>query len=141
MTIENRLALYENIHYSKGFRFYATIVIGIICILYSDKVKHKYNINLLYNIFYIGLIAATLFYNSNILLRPFVYFIYLQFVTIAYTLLYLKKHIKEGTFSIVSFWSIVVILMLYFLVSIASNTFTQYYFIWQKQEQVSIMPF
>ncbi len=140
MSIEDRLMIYEGIHYSKGLRFYATIVIGIICILYSDKVKQLFNTNLLYNIFYFGLLTATLFYNSNILQRPCMYFIYLQYVTIAYTLYYLKNNIKKGIFYGLSYWSIIVILLLYLLVSILANTYTQYYFIWQVAGKMAVMP-
>ena len=140
MSVEDRLMLYDDIQYTKGFRFYSTIAIGIVCIIYGDKVKKTYSINLLYNLFFCGLLSATLFYNSNLLQRPLMYFIYLQFVTIAYTLVYLRNNITKSV-NRVCFWFLVASLALYLLVSIHANTYTQYYFIWQEPKEISMLSF
>lgn len=130
-SIEERFMLYEDFQKAIGPRFYATVVIGAVCIFYSTKVKKTFNINLFYNLFYIGLLTYVLFYNSPILSRACLYFTCVMFVTIAYTLYYLIANRREGINYLV-FISIIAILLLYFLVMLYSNWYTYYYFIWQK---------
>ena len=130
-TIEERFLLYEDFQKAIGPRFYATVAIGALCIFYSNKVKKTFNINLFYNLFYIGLLTYVLFYNSPLLSRACMYFTCVMFVTIAYTLYYLLMHKREGINDL-SFFFIIVTLLLYFIVMIHSNWYTYYYFIWQQ---------
>ena len=135
-AIEARFLIYDDIHYSHGFRYYATVVIGMICILLGDKVKQKYNLYLWYNLFFIGLISYVLFFSAPLLTRVTTYFIYSQFVLIAYTLYYLYSNRRSLNF--LAFWGIIAILFMFWFVEISSNFYTQYYFIWQRPGRMSI---
>ncbi len=135
-SITERIQLYEDIHYARGARFYASIFIGVICIFYSDKVKKAYGCEFWYNMFFLGLITSILFYDSAILTRPCMYFIYVQFIMISYTIAYTKKHSK-GLINNLSFLTLIVTLLLYLLVYIASNYYTLYYFIWQTPAKMA----
>lgn len=134
-SVEDRFLLYDDIQYDKGYRFYATVFLGVICILFGDKVKKKYNVNLWYNMFYLGILSYLIFYSAPLLTRATAYFIYSQFILIAYTLHYLYKN--KNSINISVFIGMMVCLALYLLVEIESNWYTQYYFIWQTPERLS----
>lgn len=136
-AIEDRFLIYDDIQYSHGLRYYATVAIGVICILFGDKVKQKYNLCLLYNLFFIGLISYVLFFSAPLMTRVFAYFIYSQFILIAYTLHYLYRNRKDSNNNFF-FCGLVTFLFLYWIVEINSNFYTQYYFIWQTPGRMSI---
>lgn len=80
-----------------GLGFLLILIIDIIIIGYSGKMSSFYNskrFNILYNLYFLGAIARVLFAGSFILLRPFLYFIYLKMVIAAYLFYYLYKNLK-----------------------------------------------
>lgn len=115
-----------------GIGYYIILLIDILLIAYSNKVKSFSQSSFLkssYKLYYIGVIIHYLFIYSSILHRLNYYFYGFQFIIMAYTLSYFRKSNRQV------FWYLVGILILGFLgylYRMHDNT-AAYYFFWQKE--------
>lgn len=132
--ISTKLAIWEK-DYSKGLRYYAPAIIGIITVLYSKTIKKYFNKSILvkyYNLYFIGLLLFFLFYNNTLMQRPARYLTILSVVISSYLLYYLWKFRTKSILNILSL-SILILLHIGILYAfIASNHHTQYLFYWDK---------
>lgn len=83
-----------------GISFLSNLVIDIIVILYSNKLKEYYSSKyflIFYNLYFIGALLGLLFGNSFILLRPVRYFRFYKLAIVPYLLYYLYQNKEEYT--------------------------------------------
>ena len=128
---------YENIldvisiwekNYVKGVRYYSKLLIFVIIILYSKKLKSAFsNTNFIkfYNLFFIGAILFVLTYNNTLYQRPARYFMFMEIIISAYTLMYLLKNKFSIALLLIS------LNILIFAAYVLSDHHTYYLFFWQ----------
>lgn len=117
------------------------ILLNIVIILYSKKIKVFYNskrFNIIYFFFFIGLITTYMFPVGLIsFTRPFVYFYIFQSIMYAYFLYYLyRTKIKShpyGTYHAIMYYGLIIIFLgIFYLSQITSNenssSWYQFYF-------------
>lgn len=89
--MDRREELLVNNDVKKGIGFYITLIMNIVTICYSKKLKQEVNsnyFNVLYQLYYIGIIMGYVFINSQLLGRLGMYFISFNFIIHAYLLRY-----------------------------------------------------
>jgi hypothetical protein len=80
-----------------GIGFLAAIIIDILIILYSSKLKVYFNSKrfvIIYILYFIGTISQIIFAGTVVLLRPFRYFSFFKMILAAYLLYFLFKESK-----------------------------------------------
>lgn len=115
-----------------GIGFYFGLVLNIICILMSTKVKKFFDnryFTSLYNFFIIGIIIKYSFIGSQLMGRINYFFSNIGFLVVAFTLYYGYKNNKY------LFFTIVVINVLFFVATIyrGYNNSSLYVFNWQDE--------
>lgn len=113
-----------------GLGYYIGIVINLILIGYSNKVKdfvRSQTVNIVYDLYFVGVLANYIFLTSRIIQRVFLYFFGFAFVIGAYTLFYFKKRNKRMFY---------VLLFLYLLIFIGymmgmEYNSTAFHFMWE----------
>jgi len=106
--------LYKESQY--GIGYYLILATNIILVLYSDKYKGQFNsktVNMMYSLYYIGVIMYYLFMGSLLLGRLNYYFYQFNFLVGAYALCYLNKANKY----------IYILLLLLYLLIFASTLY------------------
>lgn len=81
-----------------GGGFYLSLLIYVICILYSNKVKRYLNndyFNIIYDLFFIGVLIKNVFVNSILMTRINYYFICFDVLVASFVLFYLLKRNKK----------------------------------------------
>lgn len=115
-----------------GFRFYCFLIIDIIIILYSKKLKNYYKtaaFKVFYNLYYFGAITQILFTTNLVLARPFRYFRYFMLVISAQLLYFLYNKRTKTSFDRIALLILLLMLSLLFYAIIArERSFT---FFWQ----------
>ena len=117
---------------SIGLGFVNVLFLQLIQISYSNKIKQYFQdpwLNIVYNIFYIGVLWKYVFLNSQLFSRFNYYLLGFQFIVGAYTLCYLYKKSKLMFF---------ILALSYFLIFLSfiidsENTYFKYYFFWQAK--------
>lgn len=99
-----------------GLGFFIMLMINIICIYFSNDVKHFFNSRFLvyiYNFYFIGVLIAYAFLTSHIIQRVNYYFYGLQLIFAAYTLFYLSKENKKFFYLLLSLYFLTFVAILY----------------------------
>lgn len=133
-SISERMALFEH-EYSKGARYYFPVLINIIIILYSRRMKSYFEpkkFRLFYNIYFIGAITNFLFYNNTLMQRPVRFFTFFQLIMTSYLFLYLWKNKQRNKYNFLAFIFLVMLHLIIFYAFVASDHHTMYKFIWEK---------
>ncbi|MCH2033315.1 MAG: EpsG family protein [Tenacibaculum sp.] len=133
-SISERMALFEH-EYSKGARYYFPVLINIIIILYSRKMKSYFEpkkFRLFYNIYFIGAITNFLFYNNTLMQRPVRFFTFFQLIMTSYLFLYLWKSKQRNKYNFLAFIFLVMLHLVIFYAFVASDHHTMYKFFWEK---------
>ncbi len=81
-----------------GGGFYLSLLIYVICILKSNKVKRYLNndyFNIIYDLFFIGVLIKNVFINSILMIRFNYYFICFDLLVVSFVLFYLLKRNKR----------------------------------------------
>lgn len=128
IDIYSRLSIWER-EYAKSIRYYLKVLMFILIIINSKKIKSYFNSkNLIkyYNLFFIGCLFYLLTYNNTLLQRPARYFMFFELVIGGYALFYFLKRDKKFAF-IYIFLSI-----LFFSAIVYSDHHTFYKFFWQS---------
>ncbi len=124
------IELRENV-FNRSIRFYLPLLNCILVVLYSKNLKsyfkHSFFI-IIYNVFVLGTIFWLLSYNNPLIQRPFIYFIFTNFVGSAYLLTYFwrNKHVCN----ILLLLLVTISHVLIFYAYLASDFHTQYKFFW-----------
>jgi len=112
-----------------GIAIMFKIIVNIIIILYSKKMKSFYNCNrfiIIYFFYFIGLITTYIFPDGFIsFTRPFRYFYIFQSVILAYFLYYLNKN--KSTQNIVIFWGLIISFLGIFYLKIYTSAEDSYF--------------
>lgn len=114
-----------------GVGFFVILFIDIFCVYYSNFVKRFYNsrfINVIYSLYYIGVIIHYLFISSPLIQRMNYYFYGLSFVFVSYLMFAICKN-KKLSFYLLLFLHI--LLFVGTLSSMIENT-SAFYFVWQE---------
>lgn len=113
-----------------GLVYIFRIVLNVVIVLYSSKLKMFYNskrFNIIYFFFFIGLITSYMFPGGYIsFTRPFRYFYIFQSIVYSYFLYYLYKtklkKLSEGKFHALLYYGLVIIFLgIFYLSQITSN--------------------
>lgn len=126
------IELRDNV-FNRSIRFYFPLLNYILVVLYSNNLKgyfrHSFFI-IVYNVFVLGAIFWLLSYNNPLIQRPFMYFIFTNFVGSAYLLTYLwrNKHMHKHNILLL-FW-VIISHVLIFYAYIVADFHTQYKFYW-----------
>ena len=109
-----------------GLSIYMFFFIDLIIILYSDKLKlffSKYNFQVYYNLFFIGLILSRLFANNFILARIAEYFIHFRILILSFLCFYLiySKQAKFYRLNKAIVWLIAISMAAFFYKAIYNN--------------------
>ena len=131
---ENYIDIYSRINiwerdYIKGSRYFLKMLIFLLIIINSKKIKFYFNSkNFIkyYNLFFIGCLSYILTYNNTLLQRPARFFMLFELVVGGYALFYFIKRNKKFAF-IYIFLSI-----LFFSAIVYSDHHTFYNFFWQS---------
>ncbi len=129
-NLEYHIELREN-EFNRSIRFYLPFLNSILVVLYSEKLKGYFNqpfFTIIYNLFVLGTIFWLLSFNNPLIQRPFIYFIFTNFVGSAYLLTYLWRN--KHTHNILLLLLVTISHVLIFYASLASNFHTQYKFFW-----------
>lgn len=113
-----------------GVSLYVFILIDIIIIFYSTRMKEYYmnrKFNIYYDLYYIGTVFQLFLSNNMLLARPFRYFRYFKLLILAYLLFYLYKHGKS-ILNQNSFFLLLFLLLVLYAAIIVNEPF---YFFWQ----------
>lgn len=119
-----------------GLGFLIFILIDVIIIIYSSKLKETYkstSFMIFYNLYYPGRILSLMFYGSIVLQRPILYFNSMKLIVVSYLLYYLWTHFRKNINSL--FFSIIVsfYLMLFLaLIYRGGSNAAEYKFFWQS---------
>ncbi len=114
-----------------GLGFMVSLVINILLIVYSNKVKEFFKskyLNIAYDLFIIGIMLKYIFINSMLFLRASYYFIYMIIIVTAFTMYYARQKNKP------LFYALAALLVVLFFGTLRSgddNT-ASYLFFWQK---------
>lgn len=133
-SISERMAIFEH-EYSKGARYYFPLLINIIIILYSSRMKSYFapkKFRLFYNIYFIGAITNFLFYNNTLMQRPVRFFTFFQLIMTSYLFLYLWKNKQRNKYNFLAFIFLVMLHLVIFYAFVASDHHTMYKFFWEK---------
>lgn len=133
-SIAERMAVFEH-EYSKGARYYFPVLINIIIILYSRKMKSYFEpkkFRLFYNIYFIGALTTFLFYNNTLMQRPVRFFTFFQLIMTSYLFLYLWKSKQRNKYNFLAFIFLVMLHLVIFYAFVASDHHTMYKFFWEK---------
>lgn len=118
-----------------GIGFLLALLIDILIILYSKKLKIFFNSKrffIIYNLYYIGIITRLVFGGSMVLLRPFRYFSYFKLIITAYFIYYLFKNAKLSFNQILFFLVLIIYLLLFGATLYNGDTNTaKFVFFWQ----------
>lgn len=123
----------ESKEFNRSLRFYLPLLINCIIVLYSKKLKKYFAntiINIVYNLFFLGVLLSLLFYDSPLMQRPAIYFIYVQFIMNAYLLVYLRHNLNNKVINRLTFISVITFNLLILYAWIYSDFYTQYTFFW-----------
>ncbi|MBO5181550.1 MAG: EpsG family protein [Paraprevotella sp.] len=134
---EENILFNNNAGAIKGLGFYINLTIVIILVYLSSSVKSffsKGSYNLLYDLFFLGILYNYAFFSSGILQRINYYFFGLDFIWIALTLMFLYKKREELHYR---YWggALLVLLILRFMAvmyKMFENT-AAFVFFWQKE--------
>lgn len=133
-NISSKMSIWEK-DYSKGLRYYAPAIIGIITVIYSKTLKSYFNKSVFikyYNLYFIGILLFFFFYNNTLMQRPARYLTITSIVISSYLFYYLWKFRRKNILNMLSL-SILILLHIGILYAfIASNHHTQYLFYWEK---------
>lgn len=137
MSSERSLAKLSS-EVSLGIGFFVSLLIIVIQICYSNRVKDYFKnsmVTIVYNLFFIGVLWKHLFVSSQIFQRVNYYLWGTSFIIGAYTLVYLHKSSQKQLFML--------LLGLYFLLFVGTISnynydLVRYYFFWEKNN--FIMP-
>lgn len=94
----------EATEYSFGFRMIIQYIVYVCAIIYSDKMEKAFNsklLNVMYNLFFVGICLTLLFYNNFTIKRLIYYMSCFNPVIISYLLFYLWKTKKSLIFAAV----------------------------------------
>lgn len=118
-----------------GIGFLLAVIIDVIIILYSDKMKNYFNSKLfviIYILYFVGIIAEIVVAGSIVLARPFRYFTYFKLIVAGYLIYYLFKNAKLSFNQLVLFLVVVLYCMLFGALLYRGETNTsQFQFFWQ----------
>lgn len=134
VDIEKQLNMRDK-EFVKSIRFYFPLIINIIVVQYSTKLKDYFkntNFSIYYNLYFLGVLFFILFFNNSLIQRPAMYFIYSQFIIVSYLLYYLWKRSKHSYIELSIFASIIVLNLGILYAYISSNFYTYYYFFWEN---------
>lgn len=116
-----------------GVGFYITLILNIIIVLYSNKMKEMFNntwIPYAYNLFYIGILLKYIFISSQLFSRINYYFSYFGLFIGAFTLLYLYNKKKNVSYIFIVLSLLTLIAGLY---RMDTNT-SMFFFFWQENQ-------
>lgn len=116
-----------------GARYYIPVVLGLFSVYYSDEIKKStpYYTHY-YNLFIIGILLSTLFYNASLFRRFSMYFVYFNIPVISSMLFYSKLKIKKSMISLSVYFLIGLLCLVYFYAFVQSDYSTYYKFIWES---------
>lgn len=135
MSSERSLAKLSS-EVSLGIGFYVSLIIIVIQICYSNRVKEFFRdsiFTIIYNLFFIGVLWKHLFVSSQIFQRVNFYLWGTSFIVGAYTLFFFYKSSNRKLFML--------LLGLYFLLFVGTLSnfeydYVRYYFFWEKDSFV-----
>jgi hypothetical protein len=133
-NVEYQLSLRQN-EYNRSVRFYFPLLINIIIVLFSKKLKANFvnsKFNIYYNIYFIGVLGSLLFYNNPLMQRPILYFIFSGFIIASYLLFFLWENLRTHKLYLPMFIFLIVLHLSILYAYIASDFHTNYNFIWDK---------
>jgi len=133
-NVEHQLSLRQN-EFNRSVRFYFPLLINIIIVLFSKKLKANFinsNFNIYYNIYFIGVLGSLIFYNNPLMQRPLLYFIFSGFIIASYLLFFLWENLKTHKLYLPMFIFLIVLHLSILYAYIVSDFHTNYYFIWDK---------
>lgn len=122
---------------SRGIGFYIIVLLNIILIASSNKLKDYFSngyFSKIYDLYFIGVIYGYICNGSIVLLRPNYYFGGFTFIVAAYTLLFFYKHQKGSRNNILLFITLMSLYLLLFAAIIYrmdENTY-RFIFFWQE---------
>ena len=123
---------------SVGSTFLTRLIINIITVLYSKKVKSFFSnkdtrIFIFYDLFFFGIVMNYLLSESFILLRIVRYFNFFGFIITAYLLYYLYKNYKQSHLNKLTFWGMIVLYVFHYMLlfTYSADTCYMYNFIWE----------
>lgn len=134
-NISHQMDIFEH-DFTKGIRYYAPLIINIVIILYSKKLKKYLNSTIIiryYNLYFLGALMSVLFYDNVIMQRPARYFTTMQIVISSYLLYYLWMNKKNNNFNLLIFAFIIILHIGILYAYVASNHHTRYLFFWDSQ--------
>jgi hypothetical protein len=125
----------ETIKAGTNIGFWIFILIDVIIILYSRKLKNFFkstNFLIFYNLYFVGRILSLLFLGSIVLQRPFLYLTSMKLIIASYLLYYLWIYFKRSINGVVFFTIIFCYLLLFIaLIYRGESNMAQFVFFWQ----------
>lgn len=118
---------------SIGLGFVINLVINVLIIVYSNKVKSLYPnswITSAYNLFYIGLVCKYAFISSQLLGRANMYFNGFSEIFGAFTLYYMYKERRNAIYILIGLYVMTFVAVM----NKMDINDAKYYFYWQKSE-------